>query len=82
MKGFGKTPYILCSGPAYNATAAGNGSMDSGKTILSELWYYHHVFGRVQRGQSLRVDADIALTNCAAVPGTVWYYERARSSES
>ena len=84
-EGFGRTPYILCSGPAYNATDAGKGSMDAGKTVLSEVWYYHHVFGRIQGGQGLRVDANIAggaLTNCAAAPEAVWYYERATGSEA
>ncbi|OIW27128.1 ribonuclease T2 [Coniochaeta ligniaria NRRL 30616] len=83
-EGFGKRPYILCSGPAFNTTAAGKGSKDQGKVVLSEVWYYHHVFGRVQRGQGLRVDADIAggaLTNCATTPGALWYYERSKGSE-
>lgn len=84
-EGFGKTPYISCSGPAYNSTATGKGSKDQGKTVLSEVWYYHHVFGRVQRTQGLRVNADIAggaLTNCAMTPGAVWYYERTVDSEA
>ena len=35
----GATPYIGCTGPRYNATAAGKGSMDSGRTIVDEgLW--------------------------------------------
>ena len=84
-EGFGATPYISCSGPAYNATAVGKGSKDAGKTVLSEVWYYHHVFGRMQRGQALRVNADIvggSLTNCASTPRAVWYYERSRGSEA
>lgn len=84
-EGFGKKPYVSCSGPAYNTTAKGKGSLDNGKTVLSEIWYYHHVFGRVQRGQGLRVDADIvggSLTNCAKAEGAVWYYERSKGSEA
>jgi ribonuclease T2 len=84
-EGFGATPYISCSGPAYNTTAAGRGSSDKGRTVLSEVWYYHHVFGRVQRNQGLRVNADVAggaLSNCATTPGAVWYYERSKGSEA
>ncbi|KAH8901795.1 ribonuclease T2 family protein [Coniochaeta sp. PMI_546] len=84
-EGFGKTPYILCSGPAYNTTAAGKGSGDQGKTVLSEVWYYHYVFGRVQKSQALRVNADVvggALTNCATTAEAVWYYERSLGSEA
>lgn len=36
---FGAVPYLACSGNAYNTTAAGQGSADSGKTALSEVWY-------------------------------------------
>jgi ribonuclease T2 len=82
--GFGAKPYIACSGPPYNETKAGKGSLDKGKTVLNEVWYYHHAIGRVQRGQALRVDADIvggSLGNCATTPGAVWYYERTNGSE-
>lgn len=83
-EGYGKTPYISCTGPAYNTTEAGNGSKDQGKTVLSEVWYYHHVFGRVQRNQPWRVNADVAggsLSNCAIAPDSIWYYERSEGSE-
>ncbi len=51
--GFGAVPYVGCSGPRYNATAAGKGSLDNGFTQLSEVWYYYHTYGRPQRGQGL-----------------------------
>ncbi len=45
---YGATPYIGCSGPQYNATEKGSGSADSGKTVISEVWYFSHVgVGRV-----------------------------------
>lgn len=42
-KGYGALPYIGCSGPRYNETAAGAGSSDNGRTQISEAWYYFHV---------------------------------------
>lgn len=82
--GFGALPYIGCSGPRYNATAAGNGTMDNGYTILSEVWYYHHVYGRVQRNQALPVNASIngaSVSNCAKAKGALRYLERTVGSE-
>jgi ribonuclease T2 len=32
----GAIPYIGCSGPRYNTTAAGEGSTDSGRTVVDE----------------------------------------------
>jgi ribonuclease T2 len=78
-KGFGKLPYIGCTGPRYNETQAGKGSKDNGFTVISEMWYYYHVLGRVQRVQGLPVDANSTggrLTSCATAPGALWYYER------
>jgi ribonuclease T2 len=40
---YGATPYIGCSGPRYNTTAEGQGSPDSGRTVVSEVWYYSYV---------------------------------------
>ena len=37
--GFGAVPYIGCSGPRFNATEAGAGSLDNGYTQLTEVWY-------------------------------------------
>jgi ribonuclease T2 len=41
----GGVPFIGCSGPKYNNTAAGKAanSTDSGATVLSEVWYYEYV---------------------------------------
>ncbi|KAI0199198.1 ribonuclease T2 family protein [Astrocystis sublimbata] len=78
--GFGKVPYIGCSGPRYNETAAGKGSKDNGKTVLSEMWYYYHVLGRVQNAQGIPTDPSGSPTNCAKAPGAVWYYERTPGS--
>jgi ribonuclease T2 len=30
-------------------TEKGKGNLDNGFSPLSELWYYYHVYGRVQR---------------------------------
>jgi ribonuclease T2 len=82
--GFGAIPYVGCSGPRYNATAEGKGSLDNGFTQLTETWYYFHVYGRPQRGQGLPVNASInggSISNCAKAPGAIWYYERTKTSE-
>lgn len=39
----GAKPYIGCSGPRYNTTDVGKGSNDTGRTVVSEVWYYNHV---------------------------------------
>ena len=39
----GGVPFVGCSGPRYNTTAAGKGSLDNGYTVLSEVWYYQYV---------------------------------------
>ncbi|KAK0617811.1 ribonuclease T2 family protein [Bombardia bombarda] len=81
---FGATPYIGCSGPRYNTTEAGKGSLDDGYTRLTEVWYYYHSYGRTQRGQAKKVGADInggRVTNCAKEKGAVWYYQRTKGSE-
>jgi ribonuclease T2 len=39
-------PYVSCSGPQYNTTDAGKGSLDNGRTVLAEVWYYSHVSQR------------------------------------
>lgn len=82
--GFGALPYIGCSGPRYNATAAGNGTLDNGYTVVSEAWYYHHVRGRVQRGQAVPADASInggSVSNCAKAKGALHYYRRTTEAE-
>ena len=83
--GFGATPYVGCSGPRYNATAAGKGSLDNGYTVLSETWYYYHVYGKVQRGQGIPVEASInggSVSNCAKADGALRYPERTKGSEA
>jgi ribonuclease T2 len=53
-------------------------------TVLSEVWYYHHVRGRVQRGQAVPVDATInggRVSSCATTPGAVHYFERTPGAE-
>ncbi|KAI1334854.1 ribonuclease T2 family protein [Xylariaceae sp. FL0016] len=85
VDGFGYLPYVGCSGPKYNETAAGAGTSDAGYTVLTEMWYYHHVYGQVQSGSAKRVDANIAggsLSNCASTPGAINYYERTSGSDS
>ncbi|RDW95093.1 hypothetical protein BP5796_00856 [Coleophoma crateriformis] len=82
---FGALPYIGCSGPRFNATAAGNGTLDNGYTVLSEVWYYHHVLGRVQNGRAVPVDASInggSVTSCAKTPGALKYLKRTVGSEA
>lgn len=77
----GAVPYIGCSGPSYNSTAAGNGTLDKGYTVLSEVWYYSHVHGKPQYGHSVPVNASGSNTNCATSAGAIHYYERTPGSE-
>lgn len=82
--GFGELPYVGCSGPRYNTTEAGQGSLDNGYTVLTEVWYYHHVLGRVQNGQAQKVGADInggSVSSCAKTEGALRYYERSTGSD-
>jgi ribonuclease T2 len=81
--GFGALPYIGCAGPRYNETDAGKGTSDNGRTVLSEVWYYYHVYGRVQMRQALPVDANAtgSATNCAKAAGALLYPERSIGSE-
>jgi ribonuclease T2 len=74
--GFDALPHIGCSGPRYNTTVAGQGTLDNGFTYVSEVWYYYHVYGRAQRAQGLPVDASInggLVGNCAKTPGALHY---------
>ncbi|KAI9934459.1 hypothetical protein ASPWEDRAFT_175188 [Aspergillus wentii DTO 134E9] len=82
-RGAGARPYIGCSGPRYNETDAGRGSMDDGYTVLDQIYYYMHVLGRPQDGMGVPVDASVegSLSSCAKSEGGVWYYERASGSE-
>ncbi|ATZ49181.1 hypothetical protein BCIN_04g03620 [Botrytis cinerea B05.10] len=79
----GAVPYIGCSGPRYNATEQGKGSLDNGYTVFSEVWYYFHVLGRVQDGKKAPVGADInggSISSCATTKGALKYYERSAGS--
>ncbi|CEJ84511.1 Putative Ribonuclease T2 family protein [[Torrubiella] hemipterigena] len=83
-KEFGQLPFLGCSGPRFNETAAGKGSLDNGRTQLSEVWYYHTVYGAPQRIDAKRLPATAAgnfLTTCAKADKAVWYYERAKGSQ-
>lgn len=59
--------------------------MDNGYTQVSEVWYYNHVYGRVQRGQALPVNASVnggSVSNCAKAAGALHYYMRAPGSDA
>ncbi|KAK4443915.1 ribonuclease T2-like protein [Podospora aff. communis PSN243] len=80
----GGPPFVGCAGPRWNETEAGKGSGDAGRTVLSEVWYYYHVYGRVQEGRGKEVGADVnggSVSSCAKAEGAVWYYERTKGSE-
>lgn len=82
FKQHGGIPFLGCSGPRYNTTAAGKNSTDNGYTVLSEVWYYEHVYGRPQEGNTIPVNASSTyLTNCAKVEGAIHYYQRTNGSE-
>ncbi|KAL3423152.1 Ribonuclease Le2 [Phlyctema vagabunda] len=83
-QGFGALPYLGCSGPRFNATAAGNGTLDNGRTEFTEAWYYYHVYGRVQDVRGIPVNASInggSVSSCAKTAGALHYYERTPGSE-
>jgi ribonuclease T2 len=61
------------------------GSSDNEYTVVSEVWYYYHVYGRVQRGQGLSVNASInggSVSSCAKATGALIYPLRTSSSEA
>ena len=68
-------PYVGCSGARYNETAAGKGSLDNGRTSVSEVWYYMHTYGRPQNLKAVPVDQTTTST-CVKVPGALNYYAR------
>ncbi|OQV02725.1 hypothetical protein CLAIMM_07870 [Cladophialophora immunda] len=76
-KKYGAVPYVGCTGPRYNTTAEGiaANSTDSGRTVISEVWYYMHVVGRPQDGNSIPVNATSPNTTCAKAKGAIHYYE-------
>ncbi|KAK0649088.1 ribonuclease T2-like protein [Cercophora newfieldiana] len=80
----GGVPFIGCGGPRWNETEAGEGTKDAGKTVLNEVWYYFHVYGRVQGGKGEAVGADMnggSVSSCSKADGAIWYYERTEGSE-
>jgi len=79
-KASGAVPYIGCSGPRYNETGAGRGGNDTGRTVVSEVWYYNHVYGRVQEGVSVPINATGSTSSCAKAENALWYYEVTNSS--
>jgi ribonuclease T2 len=79
LKEYGGVPYLGCTGPKFNETAAGANSTDSGRTVLDELWYYSHVYGRVQDGNAVHIN-QTGTSGCAKAEGAIWYYERTNSS--
>lgn len=79
-KKWGAIPYLGCSGSKYNATKAGNGTEDSGRIMLDEVWYYMHVLGKPQSMTYQVVNATSPQTTCATSEGAVWYYEMTPSS--
>ncbi|RMD44543.1 hypothetical protein DV735_g556, partial [Chaetothyriales sp. CBS 134920] len=79
---YGAEPFIGCTGPRYNTTTAGAGSNDSGRTVLSEVWYYSHVKGRSQRGESVPVGAGSYNTTCAHAEGAILYPERTQGTST
>jgi len=79
-KNYGATPYVGCSGPRYNETAAGKGSKDNGRTIMSEVWYYFHVYGKPQMGTALPTNATSSSTSCARAAGAIKYPTRSNGS--
>lgn len=79
-KGYGGLPYIGCSGPRYNTTAAGQGSMDNGRTELSEVWYNFYAYGRPQEGKWVPINATGSVSSCAKAAGAIKYYQRTPSS--
>ncbi|KAF2874822.1 ribonuclease T2-like protein [Massariosphaeria phaeospora] len=79
---FGAIPFIGCSGPRYNTTEAGKNGTDSGFTVLNEVWYYEHAYGRPQEGNTIAVNATSTYqTNCAKAEGAIHYYARTNGSE-
>lgn len=77
---YGALPYLGCSGPRFNETAAGRNSTDNGRVNLSEVWYYFHAFGRPQAGLATQVNATGSVTSCARTKGAIHYYERTAAS--
>jgi len=48
-------------------------------TVLSEVWYFNHVFGTEQYGSFKHLDTTTPSTCSSTAP--IWYYERTATSE-
>lgn len=81
VKGYGALPYIGCSGPMYNETAAGKNSTDPGRTVVNEVWYYFHAYGRPQAGVWLPSNATGSVSSCAKAANALQYNLRTNGSE-
>jgi ribonuclease T2 len=66
-KKYGAVPYVGCSGPRYNTTEQGmkENSTDSGRTVISEVWYYMHVSFSILR--TLKI---------VSICGLTWFIDR------
>jgi ribonuclease T2 len=52
--------------------------------VVSEVWYYYHVYGRAQARQGLPVNASIeggSVSSCAKAKGALKYPVRTSGSE-
>jgi ribonuclease T2 len=78
VKGYGALPYLGCTGPRYNTTVSG--SMDNGYTVLDEVWYTFHAYGRPQNGVWVPVNATGSVTSCATTKGAIKYPQRSTGS--
>jgi len=76
----GAMPYLGCSGDRFNATAAGNGTSDGGRTILTEVWHYHHAWGPISRLNYTAVNST-SRSSCATSENAISYFERTAGSE-
>lgn len=76
---YGATPFVGCSGPRFNETDAGKGSLDNGRTQVSEMWYYFHVEGRPQDGNRVVLERS-GKSSCALAEEALHYFERAEGS--
>lgn len=80
MKATGAKPYIGCSGDRYNTTASGKGTSDSGRVVISEIWYYNHAYGRIDNLNFTAVDST-SKSSCATTNGALHYYLRGDGTE-
>lgn len=73
---------MQCAGPRFNSTPAGANSTDRGYTVISEVWYYGHTYGKPQYHDYEPVNASASyLTNCATTKGALTYPLRTKGSE-